>query len=504
MRTIRIGKSSSNDYVISNPTVSRSHAVITVDADGQHATVKDLNSTNGTFINNNNKRITSDVRVSSTDIIRFGSERTTLAEILSKANKTVIRNSTPNNLPGIDRRTIGKSPDNQIVLTYDDVSRKHAMLYKDVSGNVVIEDLNSTNGTYVNGIKVTSKILQAGDKVTITRNYPLNWETIFSPSVKKPEQRNGNTKKPLIIAAAVLACAILIGGAAFILPNFLKWDKEKVYKEYHTAVCWIYVRYGYQVMVDGENFTPILCQALEVKPSDIVSLDDDKLVPEAKASQGTGFFISNSGMIATNLHISRPWLFSDDSKKLEDVTNKILAYLSASNPTFARSKVEVKCNVISMLVIPDGLPIDDANATSCQEIKGYDEVDKDVAILQTTTRKLPADVTNIIDINNADPSPESIVEGKTVFTIGFPYGADVALTSSQELKNQVHGGSVTQDRGEYEFGHDAETAGGASGSPIINDRGRLIGVHHAGFTGVTGAQGFNRAIKVKYLLDLLK
>ena len=36
MRTIRIGKSSSNDYVISNPTVSRSHAVITVDADGQH------------------------------------------------------------------------------------------------------------------------------------------------------------------------------------------------------------------------------------------------------------------------------------------------------------------------------------------------------------------------------------------------------------------------------------------------------------------------------------
>ena len=157
-----------------------------------------------------------------------------------------------------------------------------------------------------------------------------------------------------------------------------------------------------------------------------------------------------------------------------------------------------------MLVIPDGLPIDDANATSCQEIKGYDDVDKDVAILQTATRKLPADVTNIIDINNADPSPESIVEGKTVFTIGFPYGADVALTSSQELKNQVHGGSVTQDRGEYEFGHDAETAGGASGSPIINDRGRLIGVHHAGLTGVTGAQGFNRAIKVKYLLDLLK
>ena len=157
-----------------------------------------------------------------------------------------------------------------------------------------------------------------------------------------------------------------------------------------------------------------------------------------------------------------------------------------------------------MDIVPDGLPISESNAIECEEIKGYDDVNKDVAILQTKTRKLPIDVKNIIDINKADLSEDVLTEGRTVFTIGFPYGADIALDSNQDLKNQVHDGAVTQNRGDYEFGHDAETAGGASGSPIFNDKGKLIGVHHAGMTGVTGAQGFNRAIKAKYVVDLVK
>ena len=96
------------------------------------------------------------------------------------------------------------------------------------------------------------------------------------------------------------------------------------------------------------------------------------------------------------------------------------------------------------------------------------------------TLNLPEHVTNFIDINKADASEDAIKEGKTIFTIGFPYGTEMAMNSNQELKNQVHKGSVTQNRGEYDFGHDAVTAGGASGSPIINDKGRLVGIHHSG------------------------
>lgn len=201
MRTIKIGRSSTNDCVFTNPSVSKLHAVLTVDTDGQHGTLKDLASTNGTFVNG--YRIQADTKVSYTDKIRFGSEETTLGGILEKVNKTVIKET-----PRLNQRSIGKSPDNQIVLNYNDVSRKHAILYKDSNGNIVIEDTNSTNGTYVNGVRITSKVLQRGDKVTITRNYPLNWENVFSPGGGHRRSSNFQWAKPAIALLSVLVLCV--------------------------------------------------------------------------------------------------------------------------------------------------------------------------------------------------------------------------------------------------------------------------------------------------------
>lgn len=501
MRTIKIGRSHTNDCVLDNPTVSRNHAVIEVDFNEQHARLRDLNSKHGTYVNGSSKCITTEVKITRSDTLRFGSETITLGGILEKANKTVIRQPDSNSQPGVERKTIGKSSDNNIIMNHDDVSRKHAVIYKEANGQVVIEDLNSTNGTYVNGCKITSQVLRPGDKVSITRNYALAWESIFKPTVPPPPSI---MRKLMRVAAIIVACFVLGGGAYYGYLHFGKWDKEKIYKEYHSAVCWVYIQYGYKVYVDNEDFTPMLCRFAEIVNAGLVHIDGDNLLSGPTASQGTAFFVSNDGKLATNLHISRPWLFSNDKEELEDAVNKLLAILATQNPMLSRSKVEAKCVIQGMYVIPDGLPISESNAIECEEIKGYDDINKDVAILQTKTRKLPADVKKVIDINNAELSEDALTEGRTIFTIGFPYGADIALDSNQDLKNQVHDGAVTQNRGDYEFGHDAETAGGASGSPIINDRGKLIGVHHAGMTGVTGAQGFNRAIKVKYLMDLMK
>ena len=233
-------------------------------------------------------------------------------------------------------------------------------------------------------------------------------------------------------------------------------------------------------------------------------MEGDDLKAGAVGAQGTAFFITKDGKLATNLHITRPWLFSNDADELESGVNKILAILAATqNPLLSRSQVKVEGVIEGMYIVPDGLPVSEGNAIKVTEVKGYDDINKDVAIIQTETRELPSRVKNIIDIKKADSSEDCLTEGRTVYTIGFPYGAQIAMNSNQELKNQVHGGSITQNRGDYEFGHDAESAGGASGSPIINDKGRLIGIHHAGMTGVTGAQGFNMGIKVKYIIDLM-
>jgi hypothetical protein len=65
-----------------------------------------------------------------------------------------------------DRTTLGRRPYNDIVIDNLAVSGEHAVLQ--MSGNeVYMEDLNSTNGTYVNGKAVKKQLLQNNDTVEI-------------------------------------------------------------------------------------------------------------------------------------------------------------------------------------------------------------------------------------------------------------------------------------------------------------------------------------------------
>ena len=65
-----------------------------------------------------------------------------------------------------DRTTLGRRPYNDIVIDNLAVSGEHAVLQ--MSGNdVFLEDLNSTNGTYVNGKAIKKQLLQNNDSVEI-------------------------------------------------------------------------------------------------------------------------------------------------------------------------------------------------------------------------------------------------------------------------------------------------------------------------------------------------
>ncbi len=64
------------------------------------------------------------------------------------------------------RAIIGRSPDNDVYVNSRFVSRHHAQLVTDDNG-ATIEDLNSTNGIFVNEKQVKSYRLQHGDVVTL-------------------------------------------------------------------------------------------------------------------------------------------------------------------------------------------------------------------------------------------------------------------------------------------------------------------------------------------------
>jgi hypothetical protein len=65
-----------------------------------------------------------------------------------------------------DKTTLGRRPYNDIVIDNLAVSGEHASLQ--MSGNeVFLEDLNSTNGTYLNGKAIKKQQLQNGDAIEI-------------------------------------------------------------------------------------------------------------------------------------------------------------------------------------------------------------------------------------------------------------------------------------------------------------------------------------------------
>jgi hypothetical protein len=65
-----------------------------------------------------------------------------------------------------DKTTLGRRPYNDIVIDNLAVSGEHAVLQM-VGNDVFIEDLNSTNGTYINGKAIKKQLLADNDTVEI-------------------------------------------------------------------------------------------------------------------------------------------------------------------------------------------------------------------------------------------------------------------------------------------------------------------------------------------------
>lgn len=61
---------------------------------------------------------------------------------------------------------VGRSLDNDVILDHPSVSRKHARLTPR-AGSWLLEDLDSTHGTYVNGRRVSASLVRPGDQLRL-------------------------------------------------------------------------------------------------------------------------------------------------------------------------------------------------------------------------------------------------------------------------------------------------------------------------------------------------
>ncbi|MGA2673179.1 MAG: FHA domain-containing protein [Terracidiphilus sp.] len=155
-RQITIGRSPDSDVQIDLPIIGWNHAVITVQ-NGQYI-LEDRNSRNGTAIGQLGNRIQRAVLDPSSDVY-LGSYKVAAAQLISGGKKVEIGEAAFHkvNFRG-NTMEIGRDPQSDVPLQFPMVSWRHARLTRS-PGGILVEDLGSRNGTYVDGVRIGAKVL---------------------------------------------------------------------------------------------------------------------------------------------------------------------------------------------------------------------------------------------------------------------------------------------------------------------------------------------------------
>jgi pSer/pThr/pTyr-binding forkhead associated (FHA) protein len=95
------------------------------------------------------------------------------------------------------RLTIGRKPDNDIVLDDQSASGHHARIIQ-IQSVYFIEDAGSSNGTFANGKKTERKQLVNGDQITIGQ-HSLLYQEDSSASVMPPPKASFDAEKTVVM-----------------------------------------------------------------------------------------------------------------------------------------------------------------------------------------------------------------------------------------------------------------------------------------------------------------
>ena len=168
-RIVTIGGAADNSIVLDYPMVSAHHARLILT--GTKAVLEDIGSKNGTFLGSPPSRI-SRAELHANDSVSFGSYQIPASQLLTMVPLAATHSPAEAEPRPVRRRAqdeflIGRDPTSDEVLDDVMVSRRHAV-FRRVGNRCSIEDLHSTNGTYVNGQRIDSVVaLTVADIITV-------------------------------------------------------------------------------------------------------------------------------------------------------------------------------------------------------------------------------------------------------------------------------------------------------------------------------------------------
>lgn len=178
-----------NDISLRESFVSSPHGMIY--HNGGIYVYIDLHSSNGTRLNKTpivcpNNQPSSPVPLKDGDILSIGVPGTKNVVYMLFSSSNMGREWRTVSLSGKSGITIGRGDENDIVLPDVTVSRRHAKIAVN-GGRVMISDLNSANGTLVNGNMVKGTLeFRDGDTVRITGYRIIRMGNIIAYNVQRP------------------------------------------------------------------------------------------------------------------------------------------------------------------------------------------------------------------------------------------------------------------------------------------------------------------------------
>lgn len=351
----------------------------------------------------------------------------------------------------------------------------------------------------------------------------------------------------------LLPLLLLIGGGIYWLLNARKVTTAAEMKKGVVMIFGAGVYYADLNVPDvayGPDQKPLKAYFVYNDKGEFAGYTFDEAIARESAPHawtGTGFLISEDGLIATNKHVADPAPPEELAKMLKrsmqeekdknqrnvDRLNDQLQIIGGSGGLFDDRGQQAYLAIRDSMqryqeqvrLLDKILNIGDFSikkevklyaAFTGTRVESYEDLiacssplevgepgglmENDLAIIQIKKKQDIPDDAYVFEVPEVDIMDGEIPEDYDVMVIGYNAGLNLQPMDYQDaIAPQVQRGKITGNSEKYRIGFNAPTLGGSSGSPVLNNKGELIAINNSG----VDKQGFNYGVRTKYLRELL-
>jgi len=370
-----------------------------------------------------------------------------------------------------------------------DVSSKHAEIRFE-GGHWTVKDLNSTNGTFINGNRIEQwpVVLRDGDRIMFGKNGPtieVHSSKAFTPNMPMPVVKKANTEERVAFAVrkqtamlrnAVIGLGVLvvvgIGAAFFIGQRTAKKDVEAM-RAILAKTDTFSIQLAGSTGSDSSLANAVQRQ-IEALQAELQGASTDTARTRIRA-EITRLSTRVSGLVQMNL------------RQINERNSPAVAILVSQigGKNFAGTAFAIDANGVLL-----------TNRHNVRDANGQDATK--LAVKFVNTREwYPAHTVKISDAQDADlaiiqmdapgpypvvagvsANPTAVAEGDAVATIGFPFAMDTPQEGDGNdflAKSTLNAGTVSKMTSAVEQ-IDSFASHGSSGSPVFDARGNVVGV----------------------------